>query len=100
MDVTGWLSAKARTGPGMVPVGTNAELMNGRKMSGEENAPAPSTDLAVSPGMPGAPGEGGYPRQRQGEQERDAADREPRQRSRPRAEAHGEGDEHDDHERD
>src|ERR1039457_1447070 len=34
MDVTGWLSAKARTGPGMVAGGTNAELMNGRKMSG------------------------------------------------------------------
>jgi len=34
MDVTGWLSAKARTGPGMVPVGTNAELLNGRKMIG------------------------------------------------------------------
>jgi hypothetical protein len=34
MDVTGWYSAKTRTGPGMVSVGTNAELMNGRKMSG------------------------------------------------------------------
>ena len=34
IDVTGWCSAKARTGPGMVSVGTNAELMNGRKMSG------------------------------------------------------------------
>ena len=34
IDVTGWCSAKARTGPGMVWVGTNAELMNGRKMSG------------------------------------------------------------------
>ena len=34
MDVTGWFSAKARTGPGMVRVGTKAELMNGRKMSG------------------------------------------------------------------
>ncbi len=34
MDVTGWFSAKARTGPGMVSVGTNAELMNGRKMIG------------------------------------------------------------------
>ena len=34
MDMTGWLLAKARTGPGMVRVGTNAELMNGRKMSG------------------------------------------------------------------
>ena len=34
MEVTGWCSAKARTGPGMDSVGTNAELMNGRKMSG------------------------------------------------------------------
>ena len=34
MDVTGWLSAKARTGPGMVAVGTKAELMNGRKTIG------------------------------------------------------------------
>ena len=34
MEVTGWFSAKARTGPGMVAVGTKAELTNGRKMSG------------------------------------------------------------------
>ena len=34
MGVTGWFSAKARTGPGMVRVGTNAELMNGRKTIG------------------------------------------------------------------
>ena len=34
MEVTGWFSANARTGPGMVSVGTNAELMNGRKISG------------------------------------------------------------------
>jgi len=34
MDVTGWCSAKARTGPGIVSVSTNAELMNGRKMIG------------------------------------------------------------------
>ena len=34
MVVTGWFSAKARTAPGMVSVGTKAELMNGRKMSG------------------------------------------------------------------
>ena len=34
MAVTGWFSAKARTGVGMVAVGTNAELMNGRKISG------------------------------------------------------------------
>jgi hypothetical protein len=29
MDVAGWLSAKARTGRGMVRVATNAALMNG-----------------------------------------------------------------------
>ena len=34
MAVTGWFSAKARTGPGMVSVGTKAELMNGRRISG------------------------------------------------------------------
>ncbi len=34
MAVTGWFSANARTGVGMVAVGTNAELMNGRKISG------------------------------------------------------------------
>src|SRR5690349_3918899 len=51
MEVTGWFSANARTGPGMVAVGTNAELMNGRKISGYENALAPSTDFAVSPGI-------------------------------------------------
>jgi hypothetical protein len=34
MGVTGWLSAKARTGPGMVAVATKAELTNGRKMIG------------------------------------------------------------------
>src|ERR1700686_3072217 len=53
MEVTGWCSAKARTGPGMVLVGTNAELMNGRKMSGEANALAPSADFAEGPGRPG-----------------------------------------------
>src|ERR1700722_16197537 len=51
MDVTGWCSAKARTGPGMVAVGTNAELMNGRKMSGYANALAPSADFAERPGI-------------------------------------------------
>src|SRR4029079_11988894 len=51
MDVTGWFSAKARTGPGMVLVGTNAELMNGRKMSGAEQGLVASTELAVRPGM-------------------------------------------------
>jgi hypothetical protein len=34
IEVTGWFSANQRTGPGMVSVGTKAELMNGRKMSG------------------------------------------------------------------
>ena len=28
IEVTGWFSAKARTGPGIEAVGTNAELMN------------------------------------------------------------------------
>src|SRR5579864_2931342 len=51
MDVTGWCSAKARTGPGIVSVGTKAELMKGRKISGYENALAPSMDFAVRPGM-------------------------------------------------
>ncbi|MFC9665545.1 alcohol dehydrogenase catalytic domain-containing protein, partial [Nocardia sp. NPDC127606] len=34
MEVAGWCSANARTGPGMLSVGTNAELMNGRKTIG------------------------------------------------------------------
>jgi hypothetical protein len=34
MEVTGWFSAKARTGPGMDAVGTKAELINGRKING------------------------------------------------------------------
>src|SRR6478609_5785105 len=51
IEVTGWFSAKARTGPGIVSVGTNAELMNGRRMSGYANAPAPSAVVAVRPGM-------------------------------------------------
>src|SRR5499427_2485276 len=51
IEVTGWCSAKARTGPGMVAVGTNAELMNGRKMIGYANALAPSADFAERPGM-------------------------------------------------
>src|SRR5688572_29105458 len=49
MGVTGWFSANQATGAGIVSVGTNAELMNGRKMSGYENALAPSTVLADSP---------------------------------------------------
>jgi hypothetical protein len=31
MEVTGWFSAKARTGPRMEAVGTNAELINGKQ---------------------------------------------------------------------
>ena len=34
MAVTGWFSANHATGAGIVAVGTNAELMNGRKISG------------------------------------------------------------------
>src|SRR5215211_2323338 len=51
IEVTGWFSAKARTGPGIVSVGTNAELLNGSKISGYANALAPSTDFAERPGM-------------------------------------------------
>src|SRR6478672_5800671 len=51
IDVTGWCSAKARTGPGMVSVGTNAELMNGKNRIGYENALTPSVDLAERPGI-------------------------------------------------
>src|SRR3954451_23021741 len=51
IEVTGWFSAKARTGPGIVAVGTNAELMNGRKTSGYEKAAAPSTDVADKPAI-------------------------------------------------
>src|SRR6478736_9110385 len=51
IEVTGWFSANHWTGPGMLSVGTNAELMNGRKMSGYENALAPSTVLAKSPAI-------------------------------------------------
>lgn len=32
--VAGWFSANQATGPGIVTVGTNAELMDGRKISG------------------------------------------------------------------
>ena len=35
----------------MVSVGTKAELMNGRKMIGYANAPAPSAVFAVRPGI-------------------------------------------------
>ena len=34
IEVTGWFSANHATGPGIDAVGTNAELMNGRKISG------------------------------------------------------------------
>ena len=51
IEVTGWFSANQRTGPGIVSVGTNAELVNGKKISGYENALAPSTVLAESPAM-------------------------------------------------
>ncbi len=51
IEVTGWLSANHCTGAGMVSVGTNAELMNGRKISGYEKALAPSTVLAFRPAM-------------------------------------------------
>src|ERR1700730_15328980 len=51
IEVTGWFSAKARTGPGIEAVGTKAELMNGRKMIGYEKAPAPSVDFAESPAI-------------------------------------------------
>src|SRR5215471_18038763 len=49
--VTGWFSAKALTTGGIELVGTNAELIKGKKMSGYEKAVAPSVDFAVSPGI-------------------------------------------------
>src|SRR5260370_34035092 len=49
--VRGWCPAKARTTGGIDFVGTNAELIKGRKISGYEKAAAPSVDLAVSPGI-------------------------------------------------
>src|SRR3981081_1296397 len=49
--VTGWVSAKTRTASGIDLVGTNAELIKGRKMSGYEKAVAPSVDFAVSPAI-------------------------------------------------
>src|SRR5215831_8374591 len=51
IDVTGWCSANHRTGPGIVSVGTKAELTNGRKMSGYEKALTPATDVAERPGI-------------------------------------------------
>src|SRR6266702_4581187 len=49
--VTGWFSAKALTTGGIDQVGTNAELIKGRKISGYEKAVAPSVDLALSPAI-------------------------------------------------
>src|SRR5579883_3483142 len=49
--VTGWFSAKTLTTSGIVLVGTNAELIKGRKISGYEKALAPSIVFAVSPGI-------------------------------------------------
>src|SRR5215471_19935131 len=49
--VTGWFSAKALTSGGIDSVGTNAELIKGRKISGYAKALAPSIDFAVSPGI-------------------------------------------------
>src|SRR5215469_12771152 len=49
--VTGWFSAKTRTASGIDLVGTNAELIKGRKIIGYAKALAPSIDLAVSPGI-------------------------------------------------
>src|SRR5512146_1864516 len=51
IEVTGWFSAKARTGPGIEAVGTNAELTNGRRISGYEKAAAPSVDFANNPAI-------------------------------------------------
>src|SRR5579871_1679564 len=51
MAVTGWFSAKALTTGGIDRVGTNAELIKGRKTSGYEKAAAPSVDFAVNPGI-------------------------------------------------
>src|SRR3984957_7010527 len=51
IEVTGWFSAKARTGAGIEAVGTKAELTNGRKMIGYEKAAAPSVDFADKPAI-------------------------------------------------
>ena len=51
IEVTGWFSAKARTTDGIDSVGTKAELMNGRKISGKEKAIAPSIDFADNPAI-------------------------------------------------
>src|SRR5579884_2881793 len=49
--VSGWFSAKALTTGGIDLVGTNAELIKGRKTSGYEKAAAPSVVFAVNPGI-------------------------------------------------
>src|SRR5215472_10299114 len=49
--VTGWFSAKTLTTSGIDLVGTNAELIKGRKTSGYAKAAAPSVDFAVNPGI-------------------------------------------------
>src|SRR5664279_2601968 len=51
IEVTGWFSAKARTGPGIEAVGTKAELTNGSRMIGYAKAPAPSVDVADNPAI-------------------------------------------------
>jgi hypothetical protein len=54
--VTGWFSANALTTGGIDAVGTNAELIKGRKIIGYEKAAAAAVDLAVSPGISANPG--------------------------------------------
>ena len=76
MDVTGWLSAKARTGPGMVCGGHEC-----RADERQEDERVGEGARAVH-GLRGQAGDDGDPRQRQGEQDEDAGDGEPRQRSR------------------
>src|SRR5258707_2073147 len=49
--VTGWFWARTGTASGLDRVGTNAELIKGRKTSGYAKAAAPSVDFAVSPGI-------------------------------------------------
>lgn len=75
IEVTGWFSANQRTGPGMVSVGTKAELMKGRKMRVGEGARAVD-------GLGGEAGDHREPGQREGEQDQDAGDGEPRQDAR------------------
>ena len=51
IEVTGWFFAKIRTAVGIDSVGTNAELINGKNISGYENAIAPSMDFADNPAI-------------------------------------------------